>query len=318
MTGAPLPGGANAVIPVEDTDFPARAPGRDAPAQVQIFRSIQPGDYIRPRGQDMHHGELVLSAQQRLSPQAVALLATLGLPEVKVFRHPRAAILATGDELLPVEAVLQPGMIHESNTYMLAGQIRACGAEVLPLGIIPDQPEAIQAALEQAINAGVNVIISSAGVSVGAFDFVRQVVEQNGRLDFWRVNMRPGKPLAFGQFQGVPFIGLPGNPVSSFVGAEIFVRPALLKLAGLRAWRPWRFPVTLAEAIESDGRESYLRAQVSQEGESWLARLVGHQGSGNLRGLSSANALLIIPSEVKSLPSGARVFAQWLGDPPSA
>jgi molybdopterin molybdotransferase len=147
---------------------------------------------------------------------------------------------------------------------------------------------------------------------------VRQVVEQNGRLDFWRVNMRPGKPLACGEFQGIPFIGLPGNPISSFVGSEVFVRPALLKLAGLRTWQPWRFPVTLAEPIESDGRESYLRAQISQEGERWLARLVGHQGSGNLRGLTMANALLIIPSEVKSLPSGARVFAQWLGDPPSA
>jgi molybdopterin molybdotransferase len=317
MTGAPLPAGADAVIPVEDTDFPSRAPGMDAPATVQILRPVKPGDYVRPRGQDMQRGELVLEAQQRLHPQTIALLATLGIPQVTVYRRPKAAILATGDELLPVEAALRPGTIHESNSYMLAGQVHACGAEALPLGIIPDQPEAIQAALERAVLAGVDVIISSAGVSVGAFDFVRQVVEQHGRLDFWRVNMRPGKPLAFGEFQKIPFIGLPGNPVSSFVGCEVFVRPALLKLAGLRHWQPWRFPVELAEALESDGRESYLRAQVKQDGDRWLARLAGHQGSGNLRGLSLANALLIIPSEVKSVPSGGRVFAQWLGDPPN-
>jgi molybdopterin molybdotransferase len=315
MTGAPLPDGADAVIPVEDTDFPYRTPGQSAPEWVKLFRAIQPGDYIRPRGQDIHAGENVLGSQQRLRPQEISLLAMLGIANVTVFRQPRAAILATGDELLTLDAPLRPGMIHESNSYLLAGQIQSCGAKALPLGIIPDQPEAIRAALERAVASNVDVIISSAGVSVGAFDFVRQVVEQNGRLDFWRVNMRPGKPLAFGQFMGIPFIGLPGNPVSSFVGFEVFVRPALLKLTGLRHWEPLRFHVELAEAIESDGRESYLRANVTQDGERWFARLVGHQGSGNLRGLTLANALLIIPSAVKSLPSGARVFAQWLGNP---
>lgn len=314
MTGAPLPDGADTVVPVEETDFTARDPGLPAPALVKVYRPTQTGDHIRPRGQDLRAGELVLPPGQRLRPQEVGLLATLGIGHARVYRHPRVAILASGDELLPVEQPLRPGTIHESNSYVLAGQIRSCGAEAIPLGIIADLPEAVQAALDRAIDAGADVIISSAGVSVGAFDFVRQVVEVHGKLDFWRVNMRPGKPLAFGAYRGVPLIGLPGNPVSTFVGFEIFARPALLKLAGLQNWQPPKMIVELAEPIESDGRESYLRARLVWENDRWLASLIGHQGSGNLRGLTQANALLIIPSEVKSLPTGARIAARWLGD----
>ncbi len=316
MTGAPLPAGADAVIPVEDTDFPGREPGLPLPPAVQVFRTVNPGAFVRPRGQDIQPGERVLPAGALLRPPEVGLLALLGVAQVRVHRCPRVAILVTGDELLPVDAPLQPGMIHESNSLMLAGQVHSCGGEAQHLGIIPDQAEAVQAALDRAVAAQVDVILSSAGVSVGAFDYVRQVVAQHGTLDFWRVNMRPGKPLAFGAYRGVPFIGLPGNPVSSFVGFEVFVRPALQRLAGRLTWQPLTVSAELTEPVESDGRESYLRATLTWQDGRWLAQLAGHQGSGNLRGLTLANALLIIPSEVKSLPFGARVTAQWIGPNP--
>ncbi|NTW09567.1 MAG: hypothetical protein HGA28_08375, partial [Anaerolineaceae bacterium] len=167
---------------------------------------------------------------------------------------------------------------------------------------------AVEGLLERAATSGADLIISSAGVSVGAFDFIKEVVEMKGKLDFWRVNMRPGKPLAFGEYRGIPFIGLPGNPVSAFVTFEVFARSAIEKLSGLEPRPMRRITVRLAEAVESDGRESYLRAIIGEDGS---ARLTGHQGSGNLLSLVDANALLIIPAGVKSRPAGQEVEA-WL------
>jgi molybdopterin molybdotransferase len=235
----------------------------------------------------------------------------LGVAQVAVARRPRVAVISTGDELLPAEARLSPGKIRDANSYMLCGLVEDCGGQALNLGIVPDHPGAVLSALDQAIRENVDLIVSSAGVSVGALDFVRSVVETSGHLEFWRVNMRPGKPLAFGHYRNTPFFGLPGNPVSAFVGFEVFVRPALLKLQGLQALlRPtWR--VRLLEPVESDGRESYLRAKVTMQSGEPVARLTGHQGSGNLHSLVQANALLLIPSGVKSLPSGGLVDA-WM------
>jgi len=237
----------------------------------------------------------------------------LGVALVPVYRKPRIAVFSTGDELLPVEAPLQGGKIHDANTYILVALIEATGGVPVNLGIVEDQENTVKAALDQAQFEGVDFILSSAGVSVGAFDFVRSVVEKEGRMDFWRVNMRPGKPLAFGHYQGRPFIGLPGNPVSAFVGYEVFVRLAIAKLAGLNDWKRPTKRVRLVEPVESDGRESYLRAIVEEKNGELQARLTGHQGSGNLRSLVQANALLIIPSGVKSLPTGAETNA-WLLD----
>ena len=169
----------------------------------------------------------------------------------------------------------------------------------------------VRSRLGQAVEEKADVIISSAGVSVGAFDYVKSVVEADGELDFWKVNMRPGKPLAFGKFHGIPFFGLPGNPVSAFVGFEIFVRPALEKLSGHTPRSPLRQKARLDEPIESDGRESYLRAIVTEENGQLVARLTGHQGSGNIFSLVQANALLIVPSGVKSLPASSEVEI-WL------
>jgi molybdopterin molybdotransferase len=315
MTGAQLSPNGQAVIPVEDTDFNYRDPGTQAPAEVRVFRPVSSGENVRPAGQDVRAGEIVLSSHRRLRPQDIGLLAMLGIGEVVVFRRPRIGLLSTGDELLPVDAPLEPGKIYDSNSYTLFALVRRFGCDPVPLGIANDEAMAVERLLDQAISQKVDLILSTAGVSVGAFDFVKSVVEKRGRLGFWRVNMRPGKPLAFGHYREIPFIGLPGNPVSTFVGFEVFVRPALAKLSGIEGSERPVLRLTLAEPVESDGRESYLRAYANYTETGWTARLTGHQGSGNLRSLVDANALLILPSGVKSLPIGAEVEA-WLMDEP--
>jgi molybdopterin molybdotransferase len=312
MTGAPLPAGADAIVPVEETDFDYRQAGLAAPQSVQVYRSVKPGEYVRPRGQDMQAGEMALPAGTRLRPQEIGFLAMLGISSVPTHRRPRVAVFSSGDELVPVDLPLEPGKIHDSNTYTLISLVEKYGGICLNLGIVPDQIKAVRAGLDVAANQSVDLILTSAGVSVGAFDFVRRVVEQGGELDFWRVNMRPGKPLAFGAYKGIPFIGLPGNPVSSFVGFEVFVRQVLQKMTGLSHLPRRVVRARLQESVESDGRESYLRAELIEQDGAWLARLSGHQGSGNLRSLVQANALLLVPSGVKSLPVGAEVETWFL------
>lgn len=319
MTGAPLPEGADAVVPVENTDFSGRSGGLPAPEMVCIQKAEQAGANIRPRAEDVHIGEAVLPAGSLLRPMEIGFLSMLGVSEALVHRQPRVAIFSTGNELLPVEAPLAPGKIHDANSYTLGGLVEQAGGVAIQLGIIPDDIQAVRSALQEAAALKSDLILSSAGVSVGAFDFVRKVVEEDGALDFWRVNMRPGKPLAFGSYQNIPFIGLPGNPVSACIGFLVFVRPAIWKMSGLPYSNNQSIRVELGEAIESDGRETYLRAVVSQpeansSGQALVARLASHQGSGNLRSLVLANALLIIPSGVKSLPAGAMVEAWPLGD----
>lgn len=311
MTGAPMPAGADAVIPVEETDFDQRAPGTPAPKTVSVYKSLQTGDFVRARGTDVQTGQPVLKAGHKLRPQDLGLLAMLGVADVPIYVRPRVALLSSGDELIPVDAPLRPGKIRDSNTYTLAALIDEAGAEVIRLGIAADQRDSVEALLKNAATQKVDLILSSAGVSVGAFDFIKDVVESQGELTFWRVNMRPGKPLAFGRFKDIPFIGLPGNPVSAFVGFEVFVRPALERMNGLESAARSRVRVRLAEEISSDGRESYLRAHVREKDGSLFAHLAGHQGSGNLLSIVQANALLIIPARVKSLAAGMEVDA-WL------
>lgn len=311
MTGAPLPKGADAVVPVEGTDFQGRAPGLAAPKIIRVFTAVKPGDSLRKQGMDVKEGQVVLPAGHRLRPQDLGLLAMLGIAQVKVYRKPRVALLSSGDELIPVDAPLLPGKIRDSNTHTLTALVEETGAMTLQLGIAADRREAVKALLEGAIFQHPDLILSSAGVSVGAFDYIKDVVETHGSLDFWRVNMRPGKPLAFGNYQGIPFIGLAGNPVSAFVGFEVFVRPVLEKLGGLQANSRPRVRVRLAEDIDSDGRESYLRADVQEQVGVLSARLAGHQGSGNLLSIVQGNALLIIPAGVKSLAAGMEIDA-WL------
>ncbi len=311
MTGAPIPQNADAVVMVEDTDFNNREAGSTAPKTVKVFKRVQTGENVRTRGMDIRTGRKVLFAGMRLRAQDIGLLAMLGVANISVYRRPRVALLSSGDELTSVESRLMPGQIHDSNSYTLSALIAESGCDILSLGIAPDRKEAIQFLLDQATGMNSDLIISSAGVSVGAMDYVKETVESHGQLDFWKVNMRPGKPFAFGEYRTVPFIGLPGNPVSAYVGFEVFARPAIERLGGLRTSARRKVRVRLAEAVESDGRESYLRAILEDHNGIMVAKLTGHQGSGNLLSLVQANALLIVPAGVKSLAIGDQAEA-WM------
>lgn len=309
MTGAQLPTGADCVIPVEETDFNNRNAGIAAPKTIAFTKQIKAGENVRTQGMDMRAGDIVINHGRTLKPQDLGLLATLGAAKVIVHKKARVALLSSGDELLEVDAPLEPGKIRDSNSYALAAAIVNAGADVIRLGVAKDTRESVTKLLDKAAGEHADLILSSAGVSVGAFDFIKEVIDANGKMDFWKVNMRPGKPLAFGKYRGIPFIGLPGNPVSAFVGFEVFVRPALERLNGKMDGGRQTVKVSTVEEIESDGRESYLRAKIRTENGILSAALTGHQGSGNLLSLVQADALLIIPAGVKCVPAGSEVDA---------
>jgi len=311
MTGAPIPTGCDAVVPLEQTNYyPVRA-GISTPQIVKIFNPPKRGENIRPTGQDARKGDILLHSGIKLRPQDIGILAMAGRVDISIYRNPRVAIFSSGDELIPLGESLSYGKVYDSNSHTLVALVEKYGGVAVPLGVARDDFAAVRACFDRAVEFDADLIISSAGVSVGAFDYIRSVVEAYGHIQFWRVNMRPGKPVTFGDYRGIPFIGLPGNPVSAFIGFEVFVRPALGKLLGLNQMVRPAQRVILEEAIESDGRESYLRALVMFVNGTWKAKLTGHQGSGNLRSLVQANALLLIPSGVKFLPVGAEAEA-WL------
>ncbi len=311
MTGAAMPPGADAVVPVEDTNAPVALAGAALPEEVEVRRALKPGDFVRPAGQDFRKGDELLAAGDRLRPQDLALLAMLGKGELKVYRKPRVAILSSGNELLPVGQSLSPGKIYETNSYALAALVESCGAEPVLLGIARDELQDVKAHLDRAVDSGADVILTSAGVSVGAFDYLREAVMSQGELDFWKVNMRPGRPFAFGTYRRIPYIGLPGNPASAFVGFEVFVRPALQKMAGAKNWTRQTLKGRLLEDVSSDGRESYLRVQINRQNEGPEILLTGHQGSGNLYSLVRADGLIVVPAGVTQCPAGSQMEV-WL------
>ncbi len=313
MTGAVVPEGATAIVPIEDTNlYPPRS-SPTPPTEVLIKKGAQAGAFLRRRGQDIRLGQTILPSGRRLRPQDLGLLASLGYAMAPVFRRPRVALLSSGDELLSPTEALSPGKIHDSNSFTLAALCEQFGVDVVRLGVVKDDPGLIRERLELSVDHSADLIITSAGVSVGEYDYMRMVIEQHGNLNFWRVNMRPGKPLVFGSFRGIPLIGLPGNPVSAYVGFQVFVLPVLRRLSGLPTEpRPF-IRATLTHTIESDGRESYLRAILSEKCGKIFATLAGHQGSGNLYSVVQANALIKIPADLATLAEGNEVEA-WLLD----
>ena len=315
MTGAPLPDGADAIIPVEDTNEAWRDHDRPLPESVKVYRAVKAGDYVRHPGEDIVKGTAVLQSGHQLRPQEIGVLASLGVSEVQVVRRPRVGILATGDELIGVEEALRPGKIRNSNGYTQTAQIIALGAIPIPLGVAADTEDDVRAKLQAGLDANVDLFVSSAGVSLGAYDVVKAVLQQGGDTLFWRVRMRPGKPLAHGRYHGVPYLGLPGNPVSAMVSFERFARAAILKMGGhSRLERPL-IPVILQDDIDSDGRESYIRAVVERTADGYIGTTTGGQGSDMMTSLVKANALLIVPEGIKTVPAGAKLQA-WMLDWP--
>lgn len=312
MTGAPVPENANVVVPVESTNMNDRNHDAKLPDTVKIQTSFEVGAYIRQKGEDFQVGAELLKAGHRLTPQDIGILAMLGIDRINVVRKPVIGLLSSGDELLEIDEELGDGKIRETNSYTLSALISAAGGEVEFLGIAKDTEVDVKNHFDEAVKRGVDLIISSAGVSVGAYDYLRLVIEKHGTLDAWKVNMRPGKPLMFGGYKNIPIVGLPGNPVSSFVGFEVFVRPLLNKIGGDVEWKRLEFSAKLMEDVSSDGRESFLRAFLrSTESGELEAYFHSHQGSGNLYSLSLANGLIIVPPGVKLLHKDEFVKA-WL------
>jgi molybdopterin molybdotransferase len=307
MTGAPLPAGADAVVMREDAD--------DRGERVYFAEPAVPGQHVRRAGEDIAPGAHVLAAGHRLGPGELAVLASLGHAAVRVGRRPRLTILSTGDELCPLGRSPRPGQIISSNEHALAAQAGEAGAELVAMALVPDDRAAIEAALTAALDC--DVLVTSGGVSVGDHDHVRGAMEAVGiAIDFWKVAMRPGKPVTFGVAdRGTLCFGLPGNPVSSLVSFELFVRPTLLALAGAGERdrdRP-RAEVVLADPIgKSPGRAHYLRASLTRRGDILEATPHGKQGSGMLSSLVGVDALVEVAAELGDLPAGARCPALLL------
>ncbi len=311
MTGATLPEGGDTVIPFEEISPPDQFAESKNAESLNITTTYPRGRNVRPRGQDLQYGTQILPKHHRLEPQDIGMLAMTGISKINVFAKPGVGIFSTGDELISPGQPHLPGQIYESNSYMLASLVEKYGGHPVLARKAADNPVVIEGSLNELAATNVDIILSTGGVSVGTHDYVRQVILSAGKIEFWKVDIRPGKPLVFGNYKGIPYFGLPGNPVSSFVSFFVFVLPALRKLLGLPPLVRDCVKVVLEQPIQSDGRESYLRAGLSRRNGVLLANLPHHQGSGNLFSLVQADALLIIPSGVKSLPAGTEVDA-WI------
>jgi molybdopterin molybdotransferase len=313
FTGAPLPEGADSVIRQEDTDEGAEV--------VAIFKDRDAGVNIRRAGEDIRQGTIVLPAGSTLRPAALGVLASLAVANPLIHRRPRVAILASGDEIVDIDQpdeILSGRKIASSNTHTLAALVRQAGGEPVNVGIARDTRASVREHFERALSA--DLIVSSAGISVGEHDHVRAVLDELGaELKFWKLRMRPGAPVGFGLLRGVPWIGLPGNPVSTMVTFELFVRPAIRTLLGHAL--PFRrgTSVELAEPIRVGPQlQHFLRAVVAEQpGPSGLrpVRLTGPQGSGILTSMVVANALLVIPEGQHQVTPGSPALAILLDDP---
>lgn len=310
MTGAPVPDGADSVVRVEDTDA--------GDLRVTITSSRDAQRNIRHRGEDILSGVTVMDAGETVGPAQAGVLAAVGAATVEVHRRPRVAFLATGDEVVDLDRfgeVLDGRKIVTSNSYTLDAMIRAAGGVPLNLGVARDDPGELRARIGSAI--GCDLLITSAGISAGEYDYIRPVLAELGvKLDVWRVRMRPGAPLGFGRLGRMPWIGLPGNPVSTMVTFELFVRPMLRRMLGhTRIFRK-AVPVTLAEPVETSvPRTHFLRASLSAGDDGALtARLTGPQGSGILTSMALANALLVLPHDRQHFEAGEKLRAIPLGD----
>ncbi|MBI4854384.1 MAG: molybdopterin molybdotransferase MoeA [Acidobacteria bacterium] len=303
MTGATIPEGANAVVMVEvtkkaDNDF------------VEVFESVKVGQHIRPRGEDLQKGDLLIKNGTMINAAEIGILASVQRPFVKVSRSPVVAILSTGDELVEIEEAVLPGKVVNSNSYSLAALVKASGGIPIVQSIARDNEQEIRSTIKASLAA--DFVISSGGVSVGDYDYVKPVLDSLGaELKFWRVSMKPGKPIAFCLLSGKPYFGLPGNTVSSMLSFLLFVKPALRKAMNMLP--PWTMPiidvVLDSRAVSKGDRRTYLRASLRYWEGKFYARLAPRQGSGVSSSMLGANALVILEEGVTELKEGSQAKA---------
>jgi molybdopterin molybdotransferase len=304
MTGAPVPPGADTIVPIEHVEL------HDDGNRITLTESVSPGQHVRRTGDDLAVGAVVVEAGTALTPAHLGLLATVGVEKVSVVRRPRVGVVSTGDELVEGGGPLLVGQIRDSNRPALLALVAEAGAEAVDLGHAPDDPEAITAAFLRGVTS-CDAVLSSGGVSMGDVDLVREVLDLMGEMRWMQVAIRPAKPFAFGLVDGVPVFGLPGNPVSSLVSFELFARPAIRRLAGHPDHRLDR-PCPTAIAVDGlprkpDGKIHFVRVVVRVGAEGRLeARSAGAQGSHQMSGMAAANGLAIVPDSL-GIPTGGRV-----------
>ncbi len=306
MTGAVIPPGTDTVIQQER----AKVSG-DTVAVAPVTKK---GTNTRSAGEDLRQGEPALKRGQPLRPAEIGLLASLGIGEVSVYRKLRVAFFSTGDELVPIGRPLGSGQIYDSNRYTIYGMLTRLGCDVLDMGVIRDDPKAVERAFDEAAHSA-DVVITSGGVSVGEADYVKQILERLGEVLFWKIAMKPGRPLAYGRIGRAHFFGLPGNPVAVMVTFYQFVRDALLYLQGQAAVAPLpTLKVTCTSAIrKAPGRTEFQRGVLSRAADGqWTVRTTGEQGSGILSSMSQADCFIVLPTDVGNLPAGAAVDVQLL------
>lgn len=307
MTGAPLPAGADAVVMREET--------RDDGSHIEFLASASEGQNIRRSGSDVTSGEVVLQAGTLVGAGQWALLAALGQARIEVVQRPKVGIIVTGAELAPVDQPLQPGQIRDSNSYALRAMVEGCGAQVTQLRHSGDEAHEFETILREVAQT-CDVVITSGGVSAGDFDPVRDVLRDKGQVLFWKIAMKPGKPVMVAMYQNTPVFGLPGNPASVMVAFEEFARPALLKMGGRRALKRIEVEARLDDDLLSpNGRVEYVRAVLRHHQGEWLASVQGDQGSGRLSTFARANALLVVPAEKTRIEAGEFLTARLIDCP---
>jgi molybdopterin molybdotransferase len=304
MTGAKIPDGCDAVIMQENTE--------ESDAGIVINQAdVKPQNNIRPTGDDIKQGDVVLPKGERLTARDIPMIATLGISHVTVVRKPRVAFFSTGDELKPLGEALAEGQIYDSNRYGIKPLIENFGCEPIDLGIIPDCPEQLKATFEQAQTLA-DVVVTSGGVSVGEADYTKDILEELGQIGFWKLAIKPGKPFAFGKLSTAWFCGLPGNPVSAVMTMYVLVQPMLAKLAGHTEWKaPESIPAITRSAFKkSPGRTDYQRGIYTIENGQFVVETTGNQSSGAFRSMSLANCFVVLERERGRVESGETVNIQ--------
>ena len=306
MTGAIMPADTDSVVMQEQSEWLADD-------LVKIGEGHRSGQNVRQAGEDIAAGVEVFQSGRRITPADLGVIASFGFAEIAVLRKVRVAFLSTGDELRSVGETLEAGQIYDSNRYTLFGMLTHLDVELLDMGVVPDEPEAVKAAFQQAANMA-DVVITSGGVSVGEADYIKPTLRAMGSINFWKIAMKPGRPLTYGQLGKTHFFGLPGNPVAVMVTFLQFVKPALQRLSGMEAVQPLRLnAVCQSDIRKRPGRTEYQRGIYHQQTDgSLVVELTGRQGSGILSSMSEANCLIVLSDEQSGVTKGDNVLIELL------